>query len=450
MRRYGNIITENSVTLSLCYEAILSAAKHKRHRKDVQNVLSHIKDRGFELQKMILEMTWYPKPYQVETIIERGKEREITKPIFWPDQCVHHLMILVAGPIFAARIHPFAIGSIPGRGPAMGIRLLRKWLRRTEHKNRVRYCIKCDIRHCYPSLKREVIMYHLERYYFKDPIYLELWRRVLSSCEYLALGNFTSTFLLNLIFSRVDGLLSDRKTVTYFVRYIDDFVIFGKNKRKLRRLFKEEFIPMLYEEFGLTIKPDWVFFEPKPYGPGVRPIDFLGFKFYGDGKMGLRKRNWKKIRRDTLRLRKPNGTYSFKRCASIISRKGMLEQIFCHKYLKDYDMDSIVWKLKREISRKLKFVEPFCVPGFMVSNQIQAMFEGVLNTKVRDHLERYKKFVLGKKRYIPGPIDREEEAKRRQRELENKMVKKKSKKRRHRRRKKKEQVKKLCLKKETV
>ena len=39
---------------------------------------------------------------------------------------MHHLMILVAGPIFAARIHPFAIGSIPGRGTAMGIRLLRK------------------------------------------------------------------------------------------------------------------------------------------------------------------------------------------------------------------------------------------------------------------------------------------------------------------------------------
>ena len=57
MRRYGNIITENTVTLSLCYEAILSAAQHKRHRKDVQNVLSHIKDRGFELQKMILDMT---------------------------------------------------------------------------------------------------------------------------------------------------------------------------------------------------------------------------------------------------------------------------------------------------------------------------------------------------------------------------------------------------------
>ena len=428
MRRYGNIITEDTVTLSLCYEAILSAAQHKRHRKDVQNVLSHIKDRGYELQKMILEMTWYPKPYQVETIIERGKEREITKPVFWPDQCVHHLMILVAGPIFAARIHPFAIGSIPGRGAAMGIRLLRKWLRRTKHKNKVKYCIKCDIRHCYPSLKREVVLYHLERYFFKDPKYLELWRRVLSSCEYLALGNFTSTFLLNLIFSRVDGLLSDRKTVTYFVRYIDDFVIFGKNKRKLRRLFKEEFIPMLDEEFGLEIKPDWVLFEPKPYGPGVRSIDFLGFKFYGDGKMGLRKRNWKKIRRDSLRLKRSNGVYSFKRCASIISRKGMLEQIFCRKYIEDYELQAIVWKLKKEIRRKLSKVEPFCLCGFMVSNQIRAMFEGVLNYKVKDHLDRYKRFVLGKKRYIPGPIDREKEAKKKQRELEHRIVRRKTKK----------------------
>ena len=74
-------------------------------------------------------------------------------------------------------------------------------------------------------------------------------------------------------------MLSDRKTVTCFVRYIDDFVIFGKNKRKLRRLFTEEFISMLDEEFGLEVKPDWVLFEPKPYGPGVRPIDFLGWRW---------------------------------------------------------------------------------------------------------------------------------------------------------------------------
>ena len=72
--------------------------------------------------------------------------------------------------------------------------------------------------------------------------------------------------------------------------------------------------------------------------------------------------------------------------------------------------------------------EPFCLCGFMVSNQIRAMFEGVLNYKVQDHLDRYKRFVLGKKRYIPGPIDREKEAKKKQRELEHRIVRRKAKK----------------------
>jgi hypothetical protein len=55
-----DIITKDLVTLSVCYETILSAAQHKRRREEVQDVLTHIEDRGFELQKMILEMTWYP------------------------------------------------------------------------------------------------------------------------------------------------------------------------------------------------------------------------------------------------------------------------------------------------------------------------------------------------------------------------------------------------------
>ena len=73
----------------------------------------------------------------------------------------------------------------------------------------------------------------------------------------------------------------------------------------------------------------------------------------------------------------------------------------------------------------------------MVSNQIRTIFEGILNSKIREHLDRYKKFVLGKKRYIPGPIDREKEAKRIQREKELRIVKKtKSKKKKYKKKKK--------------
>ena len=115
----------------------------------------------------------------------------------------------------------------------------------------------------------------------------------------------------------------------------------------------------------------------------------------------------------------------------------MLEQIFCRKYIEDYDIEAITWKLKKEIRRKLKNIEPFCLPGFMVSNQIRAMFEGILNSKIREHLDRYKKFVLGKKRYVPGPIDREKEAKRIQREKELRIVNKtKSKKKKYKKKKK--------------
>jgi hypothetical protein len=106
-----------------------------------------------------------------------------------------------------------------------------------------------------------------------------------------------------------------------------------------------------------------------------------------------------------------SGTFSFKRCASFLSRKGMIEQIFCNKFIKDYEIDAIMWKIKKEVRRKLKTTMPFCIPGFMGTYQIQAMFEGVAAAKVKEHLERYKRFNYGQKRYMsgrPGPMTKTE------------------------------------------
>ena len=38
-KKIGNLITEDTITLEFCKEAIIEAAKHKLHRKSVRKIL---------------------------------------------------------------------------------------------------------------------------------------------------------------------------------------------------------------------------------------------------------------------------------------------------------------------------------------------------------------------------------------------------------------------------
>ena len=357
MKRKRNLLTKSSLSIDVCKNAIKKASKGKRKRYYVRNILAHIDIYAERLQKMLLEETYVPTPYKYKTVMELGKERHLAKPKFWPDQCVHHALYEVAKDIFDNHIDPHAISSISNRGIDMGIKLLKRWILTNDaHKMaQVKHCVKFDIKKCYESVTPEVVMKCVKRV-IKDKKYLRILERILSLHPSLPLGNYLSSWFLNILLRRVDSEARQDKNCTHYLRYMDDILILGNSKKALRNLFHR--IKAILSKIELRIKENWQIYRvlgtvtiDRKTGKyfhtnkktrefdinhpnhsfriavdandlyrkifTVRPIDILGVKISNTG-IGWRKKNLCKLKRECLAFNK-HRHFTHKRAMGLLS-----------------------------------------------------------------------------------------------------------------------------------
>lgn len=314
IKRINNIVTENNVTHELCVKAIYEASNRKREKSFVKKILKNIDKYADIVRNMILMDTFMPSPYQYAVRIERGKERKLQKPKFFPDQVVHHVLIMLVRDRFLARIDPYAVAGIPGRGQKLGIDKLAFWIQREgRRRTKTKYCVKGDIRHCFESIKPDIIMQLFKRL-IKDRLYLSLVSKIIYSTDSLPLGNYMSIWILNLLLKDFDDAIRKQPYVTHYFRYADDFVAFSSNKKKLK-LLKCVVVAYL-SKIGVKLKDNYQLFKLEDRG-----LDMLGYRFYRNTTI-LRKRNLKSIYRDTHKMKKLT-IYDVYSCLSLVSRLGM-------------------------------------------------------------------------------------------------------------------------------
>lgn len=339
MKRKRNLLTKKNLTLDVCRMAILNASKRKKKRYYVKNILNNLDSYSIKLRNMILNNTYVPTPYKYKITTEYGKLRNLAKPKFWPDQCVHHVLYIVAKDVFNNHIDPHAISSISNRGIDMGVKLLKNWLHKdTPHaRAQIKYCVKFDIKKCYESVSPKIVLESVKRV-IKDEKYLSILKNILSLHPSLPLGNFLSSWLLNLLMRDVDNCArtyrdsKGNRVCTHYLRYMDDIVIFGKSKRKLWGLFYK--IKDILSSIGLTVKRKSFAFFPT----AKRAVDMLGFKFSQTG-VGWRKKNLKMFKRECIRF--SNGKYfTAKRARGLLSRLSQLNK-FSSKKVWEFAMKHI-------------------------------------------------------------------------------------------------------------
>lgn len=319
IKRWGNIITTSTVSHSFCVQAILEASHRKRNRRIVQKVLADIDNYADELRYMILNNTFEPKPYSYECRVEYGKFRKLQKPAFYPDQCVHHALIMLIRDKLVKRIDPYACASIDDRGSKMAISKCKYWIqKKAKRRTNTKYVIKCDIHKCFDSIKPDVVM-NMWEHIIKDKLWLSLTRKIVYSCESLPLGNYMSAFTLNIMLKPLDEAIRAVDTVSYYIRYMDDFVIFVRNKRKAKGL--KSVIANELSKLGLRLKENYQLFALADRG-----LDFVGYRFFRTYTI-LRKRNHFKLLRQAKKM-SARHRWKVKSCQSIISRLGMCKH--CH------------------------------------------------------------------------------------------------------------------------
>jgi hypothetical protein len=163
----------------------------------------------------------------------------------------------------------------------------------------------------------------------KDKDCLQLIYAIIDSNQGLPIGNYTSQWFANFFLQGLDHLIKEKLGVKYYIRYVDDLVMLGGNKRKLHKvkLALDEYLNTI----GLKLKDNWQVFKISK-----RPIDFLGFKFYYD-KTTLRKKISLRIKRRINKISKKN-TLNYKDACAVISYWGWIKRSdsynFYNKYVK--------------------------------------------------------------------------------------------------------------------
>lgn len=224
-------------------------------------------------------------------------------------------MMNILEPILLKGMYEHSCGSIPGKGIGWGKKYITKWLR--EDYRNTKYCLKLDIRKFYDSVDHD----SLKRAFInkiKDEKMLNLIFKIIDSSEGLPIGNYTSQWFANFLLTPLDMYIKHELKIPYYIRYVDDMVLLGPNKRKLHKAKKAIEI-YLRDNFKLSLKSNWQVFKVDSRG-----IDFLGYRFFRD-KIILRKSNSLRIRRRFKRIENKE-ELNYKDVTAVISYHGMMRK----------------------------------------------------------------------------------------------------------------------------
>jgi RNA-directed DNA polymerase len=113
----------------------------------------------------------------------------------------------------------------------------------------------------------------------------------------MPLGNLTSQFFANVYLNGLDQFVKHNLKATYYIRYVDDFVILHKGKSVLEQ-YKKEVSNFLRNNLSIELHPTKSKIIPLNNG-----VDFVGFRIFYHHKL-LRKTNQKRLKNKPSLLKK--------------------------------------------------------------------------------------------------------------------------------------------------
>lgn len=227
------------------------------------------------------------------------KERVIIVPTA-EELLVQHNVVNALKPMFCKGMYEHSYASLPGRGAHKGKQVIEKWIR-TDPKN-CKYVLKMDIRHFFDSIPHDILKAKLRKT-IHDEKMLDLLFRIIDVTEIgIPLGFYTSQWLSNWYLQGLDHYIKEKLGAVYYMRYMDDMVIFGSNKKVLHRM-RQAVADYLESELGLELKANWQVFRFSYGNNQGRDLDFMGFRFYRN-KTILRKSIMYKATRKARKISK--------------------------------------------------------------------------------------------------------------------------------------------------
>ncbi len=300
MKRFGNLYNQ-IFTADNLKRATRTVATGKKDRREVNRVLSSLE----ETVKRIQANPHVTGEYKPKTKIDvsSGKTREILEPKFNPDQIIHHALCRVIEPAMMRGMYRYCCGSVKKRGMLYASNYIRRSL--IKRPNDTRWFVKLDVKKYYDHIDHDTLKAKFRKV-IKDPQVLSLMDEIVDSTEAgLPIGNYTSQWFANFYLQDFDHYVKEVLRVPVYVRYMDDMVLLGPNKRKLQEV-AEKIRSYLKDEMKLDLH-DEIEVKRVAYENGGKIIgnfiDFCGYRHYR-GFTTIRRRIWRRIHRLFYRLKK--------------------------------------------------------------------------------------------------------------------------------------------------
>lgn len=351
MKRTSNLWPE-----VVSWDNLVSAARRARRGKRFKaGPLLFEHDVEAELLRLQAELTdgsYSPGAYRA-FIIHEPKRRLISAAPY-RDRVVHHALCRVIEPIFERTFLGCSYANRTGYGTHRALRRFTRLLRSSD------WVLRCDIRQYFPSIDHEILKGLIRRKIKCRPT-LELIDRIIDGSNQqepvdnpwfrgdtlltgmerrrgLPIGNLTSQFFANVYLNSLDHLVVEQLRTPGYVRYVDDFALFGDDLHRLIEL-RDQIVEHLYR-LRLRLHPA----KTQLFRTAVG-ASFVGFRVLPD-RIRIRSENLRRARR---RLRRYQAGY----------RRGELSPDELTKRVRSWIAHlehADTWRLREEIFGSLAFV----------------------------------------------------------------------------------------------
>lgn len=294
MKRIGYIF-DKIVDIENIKFAILKSSKGKTKRKSVQKVLKDIDTHALLIQEMLVNKTYVPcEPrIMIRKDSNNKKDRQITLTKYFPDKIIHWCLVLALESVMLKGMYKYNVGNVKGRGIKYG----KEYIERFLHNDKsVRYALKLDISKYYHNIDKTILLNQFARK-IKCNDTLELLDKVLLTSKGIPIGFYTSQWFANFYLEGLDHFIKEKLKVKYYIRYVDDMLLVGNNKRKMWK----DYIKIndyLNKELKLDLKSNYQLFNL-----GKEHVSMLGFQFFKHKRTRLRKHIFLKIKATLSKLK---------------------------------------------------------------------------------------------------------------------------------------------------
>ena len=335
-------------------KCILKAAKGKRKRRDVRQVLNNIPHTINVIKETLETDSFKPAIHYPKIIYEHGKERTIVKPKFFIESIVHVMVSELLKDIYMPKFYEYSCASVPGKGCLFGKKTIQKWITKLkrQHPGRKIYVLKLDIRKFFENVNRDVLLELLSRN-IKDSRFMDLLATIVDCPEVkgLPLGFVTSQWLANIYLTFFDNFVKQNLKCKYYIRYMDDVVILDVDKYHLH-FIRSKIQIILESVFRLKLKKNYQIFPLAGITLTGRPLDFIGYKFYHD-RITIRKSILCKTRKTANKI----ASNGIERCGrhirlSAISRIGNLKHANTYNYYMSHIKPKVDYEYLTKIESK--------------------------------------------------------------------------------------------------